>query len=63
MNRRSSSLTRLLSHLRGLVSIEDTQVNRRDLSCAHHSEVQLELDFRPHSGLRFNAEGAQKRLR
>jgi hypothetical protein len=23
-----------------------TEVNRRDLDCAHHSEVQLELDFK-----------------
>jgi hypothetical protein len=41
----TSPLPRLLSQLRGLVSIADTEVNRRDLNCPRHSEVQLELDF------------------
>lgn len=45
MNSRTPALTRLLSHLRGLVSLEDTELNRRDLTCARHSEVQLELDL------------------
>jgi hypothetical protein len=45
MSYQTSPLTRLLSQLRGLVSIADTEVNRRDLNCARHSEVQLELDF------------------
>jgi hypothetical protein len=45
MNERTPSLTRLLSQLRGLVSIADTEVTRRDLDCPRHSEVQLELDF------------------
>jgi|GEM_PF-2772160 hypothetical protein len=40
-----SPLPRLLSQLRGLISIADTEVNRRDLNCPRHSEVQLELDF------------------
>jgi len=38
-------LPRLLSQLRGLVSLADNEVNRRDLNCPKHSEVQLELDF------------------
>jgi hypothetical protein len=41
----ASPLPSLLSKLRGLVSIADTEVNRRDLNCPRHSEVQLELDF------------------
>lgn len=41
----ASPLPRLLLQLRGLVSIADTEVNRRDLNCPRHSEVQLELDF------------------
>jgi len=41
-----SPLPRLLSQLRGLISIADTEVNRRDLNCPRHSEVQLELDFK-----------------
>ena len=45
MSYSSSPLPRLLSQLRGLVSIADTEVNRRDLNCPRHSEVQLELDF------------------
>lgn len=48
MNDQPSPLTRLLSQLRGLVSIADTEVNRRDLTCPRHSEVQLELDFYDH---------------
>jgi hypothetical protein len=47
VNHRPNSLTRLLSQLRGLVSLQDTEVNRRDLTCARHSEVQLELDLKP----------------
>jgi len=47
MNQRPSSLSRLLSQLSGLISIADTEVNRRDLECPHQSEVQLELDFKP----------------
>ncbi len=47
VNNRPNSLSRLLSQLRGLVSLQDTEVNRRDLTCARHSEVQLELDLKP----------------
>ena len=45
MSYQAYPLPRLLSQLRGLVSIADTEVNRRDLNCRKHSEVQLELDF------------------
>jgi hypothetical protein len=45
MSYQAYPLPRLLSQLRGLVSIADTEVNRRDLNCPKHSEVQLELDF------------------
>lgn len=46
MNQRTPPLNRLLSQLRGLVTVDVTEVNRRDLNCAQHSEVQLELDFK-----------------
>ena len=46
MNHRTPRLNRLLTQLRGLVTVDVTEVNRRDLGCAHHSEVQLELDFK-----------------
>lgn len=46
MNQRTPPLNRLLTQLRGLVTIDVTEVNRRDLDCAQHSEVQLELDFK-----------------
>jgi hypothetical protein len=45
MNRRSGSLPRLLYHLRGILTIAPTDLNRRDLDRPSHSEVQLELDF------------------
>ncbi len=46
MNHRPSKLSRLLDHMRGLVSLESSlTVNRRDLASASQSEVQLELDF------------------
>ena len=45
MSYQTSPLPRLLTQLRGLVSLADTEVNRRDLNCPRHSEVQLELDF------------------
>lgn len=53
----TSPLPRLLNQLRGLVSIADTEVNRRDLNCPRHSEVQLELDFqeRKKSASKWNA--------
>lgn len=56
MNRHSPLLSRLLYHLRGVVSLDDTEVNRRDLSCARQSEVQLELDLMsPHKANQWSA--------
>jgi hypothetical protein len=45
MNRRSASLPRILHHLRGILTMAPTDLNRRDLNFPRHSEVQLELDF------------------
>lgn len=45
MNRRSSTTSRLLHNLSGILSIAPSSLIRRDLDFPSQSEVQLELEF------------------
>lgn len=45
MNRRPPPLSRLLTQLRGMISLDPADVRRRDLGSARQSEVQLEFDL------------------